>query len=182
LIDDASGILVKNIKPNFKVLGPKFGKDMRLVAAAIEKLSQEDINNIEKEGVLSFEVNGKNSTLTLEEVEITSQDIEGWLVANQGNLTVALDVTISDNLRKEGIARELVNRIQNLRKESGLDVTDKIKLKIKKDGIVDNAILDNELYIKNETLTAQLMLEDDVKNGIEIAFDEVNTKLLIEKI
>jgi len=182
LIDDASGILVKNIKPNFKVLGPKFGKDMRFVAAEIEKLSQEDINNIEKEGVLSFEINGKNSTLTLEEVEITSQDIEGWLVTNQGNLTVALDVTISDELRKEGIARELVNRIQNLRKESGLDVTDKIKLKIQKDGIVDNAILDNETYIKNETLTTQLMLEDEVKNGIEIAFDEVNTKLLIEKI
>jgi len=181
LIDDASGILVKNIKPNFKVLGPKFGKEMRFVATEIQKLSQEDINKIEKQGYLSFEINGKNSTLTLDEVEISSQDIEGWLVANQGNLTVALDVTISDDLRKEGIARELINRIQNLRKESGLDVTDKIRLKIKKDGIVDSAILDNESYIKNETLTAELMLADDVKNGIEIAFDEVNTKLLIEK-
>ena len=181
LIDDASGILVKNIKPNFKVLGPKFGKDMRLVATEIQKLTQEDINKIEKEGYLSFEINGKKSTLTLDEVEISSQDIEGWLVANQGNLTVALDVTISDNLRKEGIARELVNRIQNLRKESGLDVTDKIILKIKKDGIVDSAILENEKYIKNETLTEELLLEDEVKNGIEIVFDDVNTKLLIEK-
>ncbi len=182
LIDDASGMLVKNIKPNFKVLGPKFGKDMRLVAIEIQKLLQEDINKIEKQGHLSFEINGKNSTLTLDEVEISSQDIEGWLVTNQGNLTVALDVTISDDLRKEGIARELVNRIQNLRKESGLDVTDKIKLKIKKDGVVEIAILDNENYIKTETLTEELVLEDDVKNGIEIAFDEVNTKLLIEKI
>jgi len=182
LIDDASGMLVKNIKPNFKILGPKFGKDMRFVTTEIQKLSQEDINKIEKQGHLSFEINGKNSTLTLDEVEISSQDIEGWLVANQGNLTVALDVTISDDLRKEGIARELINRIQNLRKESGLDVTDKIKLKIKKDSIVEIAILDNENYIKNETLTEELMLEDEVKNGIEIAFDEVNTKLLIEKI
>ncbi len=182
LIDDASGILVKNIKPNFKVLGPKFGKDMRLVATEIQKLSQDDINKIEKEGELSFEINGKNSTLTLDEVEISSQDIEGWLVANQGNLTVALDVTISEGLRKEGIARELVNRIQNLRKESGLDVTDKIRLKIKKDGFVEVAILENEDYIKTETLTGELLLEDEIENGIEIVFDEVNTKLLIEKI
>jgi len=182
LIDDASGILVKNIKPNFKVLGPKFGKDMRFVATEIQKLSQEAINKIEKEGELSFEINGKKSTLTIDEVEISSQDIEGWLVVNQGNLTVALDVTISDDLRKEGIARELVNRIQNLRKESGLDVTDKIVLKVEKDGFVENAILENTVYIKSETLTDELLLEDEVKNGIEIAFDEVNTKLLIEKI
>ncbi|MDX5583772.1 MAG: isoleucine--tRNA ligase [Aureibaculum sp.] len=182
LIDDASGILVKNIKPNFKILGPKFGKDMRLVVSETEKLTQEDINKIEKEGSISFEINGKKSILTLDEFDISSQDIEGWLVANQGNLTVALDVTISDDLRKEGIARELVNRIQNFRKESGFDVTDKIKLSVLKDGIVEKAILENENYIKTETLTDELLLEVEVKNGIEIAFDEVNTKLLIEKI
>jgi len=182
LIDDASGILIKNIKPNFKLLGPKVGKDMKLVTQEIEKLTQEDINKVEKEGELLLEINGKNITLTLEEVEISSQDIEGWLVANQGNLTVALDVTISTELRKEGIARELVNRIQNLRKESGLDVTDKIRLKIKKDGVVEDAIIDNNNYIKNETLTKELLLEDEVKNGIDVVFDKVNTKLLIEKI
>jgi len=182
LIDDASGILVKNIKPNFKILGPKFGKDMRLIVSETEKLTQEDINKIEKEGSISFEINGKKSILTLDEFDISSQDIEGWLVANQGNLTVALDVTISNDLRKEGIARELVNRIQNFRKESGFDVTDKIKLSVLKDGIVEKAILENENYIKTETLTDELLLEDEVKNGIEIAFDEVNTKLLIEKI
>ena len=181
LIDDASGILVKNIKPNFKVLGPRFGKDMRLVAGEVQKFEQKDINKIEKDGEISIEINGENIILTLQEVEISSQDIEGWLVANQGNLTVALDVTISDDLRKEGIARELVNRIQNLRKESGLEVTDKIKLIIKKDGIVDDAILVNEKYIKNETLTNELVLIDEVKNGIEIVFDNVNTKLFIEK-
>ncbi len=181
LIDDASGILVKNIKPNFKVLGPKFGKDMRLVAAEVQKLEQKDINKIEKDGQIAIEINGENIILTLDEVEISSQDIEGWLVANQGNLTVALDVTISENLRREGIARELVNRIQNLRKESGLEVTDKIKLSIKKGGVVDEAILTNEAYIKNETLTNELVLIDEIKNGTEIAFDDVTTELLIEK-
>ncbi|MBJ2176427.1 isoleucine--tRNA ligase [Aureibaculum sp. A20] len=181
LIDDASGILVKNIKPNFKVLGPKFGKDMRLVAAEIGKLTQDDIVTIEKEGEISLEIGEKTLCLTIDEVEISSQDIEGWLVINQGNLTVALDVTISEELRKEGIARELVNRIQNLRKESGLEVTDKIKLKIEKDGIVDDAILANATYIKNETLTNELLLEDKVIDGIEIVFDNVNTKLLIQK-
>ena len=154
---------------------------MRFVAGEVQKFEQKDINKIEKDGEITIEINGENIILTLEEVEITSQDIEGWLVANQGNLTVALDVTISDDLRKEGIARELVNRIQNLRKESGLEVTDKIKLIIKKDGIVDDAILVNEKYIKNETLTNELVLIDEVKNGIEIVFDDVNTKLFIEK-
>jgi len=181
LIDDASGILVKNIKPNFKVLGPKFGKDMRLVAAEIQKLNQDDISSLEKLGEIVLKIGEKDVTLTVQEVEISSQDIEGWLVANQGNLTVALDVTISEELRKEGIARELVNRIQNLRKESGLEVTDKIKLKIEKDGIVDDAIEANVIYIKTETLTNELLLEDKVINGIEIVFDNVNTKLLIQK-
>ncbi len=181
LIDDASGILVKNIKPNFKILGPKFGADMRLVAAEVQKLEQKDINKIEKEGYLSIVINNENIKLSLDEVEISSQDIEGWLVANQGNLTVALDVHISENLRKEGIARELVNRIQNLRKETGLEVTDKIKLSVKKDGIIDDAVRVNEEYIKNETLTNELVLIDEIKNGIEIAFDDVKTELLIEK-
>ena len=182
LIDDASGILVKNIKPNFKVLGPKYGKDMKRISEAVQLFSQEDINKIEKEGEISLAVDEKNITLTLDEVEISSQDIEGWLVANQGALTVALDITISEALRKEGIARELINRIQNLRKDSGFEVTDKIKLKVQKDGVVETAITDNKEYIKNETLTKELIFEDDIKNGIEIAFDNVNTKLLIEKL
>lgn len=182
LIDDASGVLVKNIKPNFKVLGPKYGKDMRFITEAVQKFTQEDINKVEKEGSIDVIINEKSLKLNLDEVEISSQDIEGWLVINQDNLTVALDISISDSLRKEGIARELINRIQNLRKDSGFEVTDKIKLKVKKDGVIDTAILDNKEYIKNETLTKELVLEDEVKNGIEIAFDNVNTKLLIEKV
>ncbi|HKJ06747.1 MAG TPA: class I tRNA ligase family protein, partial [Flavobacteriaceae bacterium] len=182
LIDDASGILVKTIKPNFKVLGPKYGKDMRFVAQAIQNMSQDDIEIVEKQGEISLNINENIVNLKLDEVEISSQDIEGWLVANQGNLTVALDVTITDELRKEGNARELINRVQNLRKESGLDVTDKIKLVIQKNDILEDSIIANEQYIKNETLTKEMVFEETLEKGTEIAFDDVNTKILIQKI
>ena len=181
LMDDASGILVKQIKPNFKVLGPKYGKEMKQIAAAVSQLQQEDIAKIEQEGEISLELDTKTIILQFSDVDITSQDIEGWLVANSGPLTVALDVTIDDELKKEGIARELVNRIQNLRKESGLEVTDQIELKIQKDGFVEEAIASNEHYLKSETLTAELVLEEKIEGGTEISFDEVNTKLLIKK-
>ena len=182
LLDDASGILIKNIKPNFKVLGPKYGKDMRLVGAAIQKLNQDDIINIEKNGEIELQLEDKVVILTIDEVEISSQDIEGWLVANQGALTVALDVTITDTLRKEGNARELINRVQNLRKDSGLDVTDKIVLSIENNSILEQAVAANEHYIKNETLTADLKFVERLDNGIAIAFDDVETNILIEKI
>ena len=182
LIDDASGILVKTIKPNFKVLGPKFGKDMRFVAQAIQNLNQEDIAIVEKEGQISLEINGKVVDLTQAEVEITSQDIEGWLVANQGGLTVALDVTITEDLRNEGNARELINRVQNLRKESGLEVNDRIKLIIQKNDILERSIKANEGYIKSETLTSELVFLEEIEKGVEITFDDVQTKILIEKM
>ncbi|RYH76026.1 isoleucine--tRNA ligase [Flavobacteriaceae bacterium 144Ye] len=181
LLSDASDILVKQIKPNFKALGPRFGKDMKLIAGAISKFTSEDIKKIEQNGVLDVEVNGKNITLELTDVEITSQDIEGWLVANEGALTVALDVTLTDNLRREGIARELVNRIQNLRKDSGFEVTDRINVVLQKDDNIVKAIDTNLEYIKTETLTEELEIMDTVNNGIEIAFDDVNTKLFIQK-
>ena len=181
LLDDASGILVKKIKPNFKVLGPRFGKDMKLIAQAVNGLDQEDIQKIEQEGEISLDIENKSIILQLQDVEISSQDIEGWLVASSGTLTVALDVTINDDLRKEGIARELVNRIQNLRKESGFEVTDKIKIKIQKDGCVEKAVESNMNYIKTETLTAELDFEETLEKGTAIAFDEVNTKLFIQK-
>ena len=181
LIDDASDILVKNIKPNFKVLGPKFGKDMRFVGAEIQKFTQEDINKIEKEGEIDVKINDNFVKLSINEVEISSQDIEGWLVANQGNLTVALDINITDALRKEGNARELINRVQNLRKDSGFEVTDKIKLSIEKNSILEEAVKANEEYIKNETLTNDLVFVDSIKNGFEIDFDTIETKILIEK-
>jgi isoleucyl-tRNA synthetase len=181
LLEDASDILVKQIKPNFKALGPKFGKDMKLIASAINSLDSDDIKKIEQNGSLNIEINEKYITLGLEDVEIISQDIEGWLVANEGALTVALDVTINEDLRNEGIARELVNRIQNLRKDSGFEVTDRIDVQLQNDVHVATAIASNEAYIKSETLTEDLKIMDTVNNGIEIAFDEVNTKLFIKK-
>lgn len=182
LIDDASGILVKTIKPNFKVLGPKFGKDMKFVSQAIQNLTQEDIAIVEKQGNISLNINENVVNLALNEVEITSQDIEGWLVANQGGLTVALDVTITDELRNEGNARELVNRVQNLRKETGLDVTDKIQLVIQRNDILEESIRANEQYIKTETLTSKLVFKETLEKGIEITFDNIKTKILIEKV
>ena len=182
LLDDAAGILVKKIKPNFKVLGPKYGANMRFVNQAIQSLGNEDINRLEKEGQIGIEVNGNKEILLLDEVEISTEDIEGWLVANQGNLTVALDVSISTDLKNEGIARELVNRIQNMRKEQGLEVTDKIRLFVKKDGVVDRAIESNADYIKNETLTRDLILKEEIDNGNDVVFDSVNTALLLEKV
>jgi isoleucyl-tRNA synthetase len=181
LLEDASGILVKQIKPNFKALGPRFGKDMKAIASAVVNFSSEDINKIEQNGSLEVAINGKNITLERTDVEITSQDIEGWLVANEGALTVALDVTITDELRKEGIARELINRIQNLRKDSGFEVTDRIDVTLQKDEQVINAVKTNLDYIKTETLTEELEIKDEIKDGIEIAFDNVNTKLFIQK-
>jgi isoleucyl-tRNA synthetase len=182
LLDDSSNILIKNIKPNFKLLGPKFGKDMKLAVEQIQKFTQEDVNKIEKDGEIYFEINGKSFTLALDEVEITSQDIEGWLVANQGSLTVALDITISEKLRNEGYARELVNRVQNLRKDSGFDVVDKIKLSVQKHELLDQAIKENEQYIKNETLTSELRFVDQLDKATEIIFDEISSYILIEKL
>src|SRR5690606_16831902 len=181
LLDDGSGMLVKQIKPNFKVLGPKFGKDMKAIAAAVDQLDQGHIQKLEREGELTLPLENKSVILQLSDVEISSQDIEGWLVASSGPLTVALDVTLDESLRKEGIARELVNRIQNIRKESGFEVTDKIDIKILKDGLVEKAISSNEAYIKTETLTAELNFEEKLDEGIAIAFDQVNTKLFIQK-
>ena len=181
LLDDASDILVKRIKPNFKTLGPKYGSEMKAIAASVAALSQSDIQKIEREGQIVLELDTKKIILELQDVEITSQDIEGWLVASSGSITVALDITIDEALRSEGIARELVNRIQNLRKDSGFEVTDKIDVKIQRDKNLEAAVLKNLDYIKTETLTANLQFEDKLEVGTEIAFDEINTILHIQK-
>ena len=181
LIDDASGILVKQAKPNFKALGPRFGKDMKLVVNVINNFTADDISTLEREGELNVEVNSKMIKLAPEDVEITSQDIEGWLVASSGNITVALDVQISEELKMEGIARELVNRIQNLRKDSGFEVTDTIDVTLLKNSVVENAVLHNMNYIKNETLTANLEFADVITDGTEVSFDDVVTKLCVKK-
>ncbi|WP_091091352.1 isoleucine--tRNA ligase [Flavobacterium gillisiae] len=178
-LDDASGVLVKQIKPNFKTLGPRFGKDMGLISKEIQGFSAEKINQLESNGTLELVIAGKSITLTIEDVEISSQDIEGWLVANSNGITVALDIVISPELKKEGIARELVNRIQNIRKDSGFEVTDKIKVHLQKNDILEEAVKPNVDYIKSETLTEELVFEDSISDGIEIEFDDVKTKILI---
>ncbi|WP_299435289.1 isoleucine--tRNA ligase [uncultured Aquimarina sp.] len=181
LLDDASGILVKQIKPNFKNLGPRFGKDMKLIANKIQSFDQETIKILEQTGSFDIEINNKIITLGTDDVEISSQDIEGWLVANSGSLTVALDITITPELKKEGIARELVNRIQNIRKDSGLEVTDRIEVIIKENKSIQDAVATNEAYIKNETLTETIEFATNVINGTEIAFDDIATQLVIKK-
>jgi isoleucyl-tRNA synthetase len=181
LLEDASGVLIKQIKPNFKALGPRFGKDMGLIAKEIQSFTQDQINELDKAGELTITSSGKSITLTVEDVEISSQDIPGWLVANSNGITVALDITISEELRMEGIARELVNRIQNIRKDSGFEVTDKIKVQILKNDSIEQAVLANESYIKSETLTNELIFVSEIKNGTEIEFDELKTIILISK-
>lgn len=181
LISDSSGILVKQIKPNFKALGPRFGKEMGNVAKAIQSFSQEQINEIEKNNEISLEISGNIVKLTNEDVEISSQDIEGWLVANANGITVALDITITEELRKEGISRELVNRIQNIRKDSGFEVTDKVKVQMLRNSIIEEAVAANLEYIKAETLTETLEFVADLANGTDIEFDEIVTKISVSK-
>ena len=181
ILEDSSDILVKQIKPNFKTLGPKFGPKMKAVATAIQSLTSKDINEMELNGLIELLEDGNKITLELSDVEISSQDIEGWLVASSGPLTVALDATISPVLKAEGIARELVNRIQNLRKDSGFEVTDKIVIKFLKDPFIDSALLDNLEYIKTETLATEILVETTLNEGLPIEFDEVRSVLFIEK-
>jgi isoleucyl-tRNA synthetase len=172
---------VKQIKPNFKTLGPRFGKDMGLIAKEIQGFSSDQINKFEREGEINIIIQEKSIILTLQEVEISSQDIEGWLVANSNGITVALDISISEELHQEGIARELVNRIQNIRKDSGFEVTDKIKVRIQRNGDLETAILNNEAYIKSETLTDLLEFVDELDGGVAIEFDEIITRIAINK-
>ncbi|PQB05599.1 isoleucine--tRNA ligase [Aureitalea marina] len=181
LIDEGSGILVKQIKPDFKKLGPRFGKDMKVIAQAINDFGQEEIMQLEKDGEISVSHNEKSSTLTLDDVIISSQDIEGWLVANADGVTVALDVNINPDLRNEGIARELVNRIQNLRKDSGFEVTDRVDVTLEQDDRLMTAVEQNMKYIKQETLAEELQFAQEVIDGTEIAFDDIKTRLSIKK-
>jgi isoleucyl-tRNA synthetase len=161
-LSDTSGILVKRIKPNFKSLGPRFGKLMKTIVSAVQKMSQEDISRFETAGEWELHIPGREIILLPEDVEITTEDIPGWLVAHDGSLTVALDVTITDELRYEGIAREFINRIQNYRKESGFEVTDKINIMIKKHASLNKAIDQHRENIGMQTLAERVQLVDDM--------------------
>lgn len=181
LLEDASGILVKQIKPNFKTLGPKFGKDMKAIATAVQAFGQEEIAQFEKAQTYNLQLPDKTVTLNLDDVEISTQDIEGWLVATAGSLLVALDIHITPELRQEGIARELVNRIQNIRKDNDYDITDRIQIRLQAHPALQAAVTANEAYIKNETLTDSISFVESLPEGEEIAFDEVTTKIVVAK-
>jgi isoleucyl-tRNA synthetase len=180
-VDDASGILVKRVKCDFKKLGPKFGKQMKGVAAAVQQMSQEDIANFEANGFFTFMIDGSEARIETSDVEIFSEDIPGWLVANEGKLTVALEVTITEELRQEGIARELVNRIQNLRKSSGLEITDKIDIILSKNEHSDAAVETFRDYICNQVLGNSLTLADHVEDATELDLDEFKLQINISK-
>tara|TARA_R110002096_G_scaffold434692_1_gene657465 strand:- start:97157 stop:100555 length:3399 start_codon:yes stop_codon:yes gene_type:complete len=179
---DASDIVVKKVKPDFKKLGPKFGKQMKLVATAINMMDQAAIQELETSGNYEILVDEKPETISLEDIEILTEDIPGWLVMSEGGITVALDITIDEALRYEGIARELVNRIQNLRKDSGLEVTDRINLKIKKNELLEIAVLKNREYITSETLAETLSWAENLEEGLELVFDDIETQIALEKI
>jgi len=184
-LTDTAGVLIKNIKPNFKTLGPKYGKIMKQIAVAINQFNADDIVCIESTGFKELVIEGQNVLLELADVEILTQDIPGWLVQSEGGITVALDITLTANLKSEGMAREFVNRIQNLRKESGLEVNDKIHLKILQHSEINEAITKNKNYICTETLAGQLDLVNELKQneGITVELEnDVTTIISIEKI
>jgi isoleucyl-tRNA synthetase len=164
-ITDTAGILVKRIKPNFKSLGPRYGKLMKELSAAIGQMEQDQIAAFEKEGMYSIDLGGETATLTQEDVEIVSEDIPGWLVANDGAITVALDINITEELRQEGIARELINRIQNIRKESGFDVTDRIHVTMEKHEVINDAVDTHAKYIGSQTLADKIELSESLENN-----------------
>ena len=181
-VDGAAGVLVKKVKCDFKKLGPKFGKQMKAVAAAVAGMSQEAIAELEKNGSYSFQLEGGEAVVEASDVEIFSEDIPGWLVANEGKLTVALEVTVTDELKREGIARELVNRIQNIRKNSGFEITDKIAIMLSKNPNTDDAINEYNTYICNQVLANSLVLADEVENGTEISFDDFSLYVNVTKL
>ncbi len=184
-LTDTAGILVKKIKPNFKVLGPKFGKNMKAVTAEINKLNNDDIAKFESEGKYEITVNNEKVTLSLDDVEIISEDIPGWLVSVDGKITVALDITITDELRQEGIAREFINRIQNIRKESGFEVTDRVDIKIQKHEAINEAVTNFKDYIASQTLANSIELIDKLEqnSAISVEIDKnLETLITIDKV
>ncbi len=181
-ITDTGGILVKKIKPNFKTLGPKYSKLMKSISALVAGFSQQDITDFERAGVYSTVIDGQDVELTSEDVEITSEDIPGWLVANEGKLTVALDITVTNDLKLEGIARELINRIQNLRKDSGFDVTDKINIVLQKHPETDEAVAVHKDYIMSQVLGVSLETVDKVEDAVDVDMDDYMLGVKLTKV
>ncbi|MBR6016524.1 MAG: class I tRNA ligase family protein, partial [Prevotella sp.] len=177
---EGQGILVKKVKCNFRTMGKKFGKLMKAVAAAVDAFSQEQIAELETVGKIALSVENQEVTIEKEDVEIFSEDIPGWLVANEGNLTVALEVELTDELRQEGMARELINRIQNLRKDTGLEITDRISVVVSPNEQTDAAIAVYGDYIASQVLADSIEIAQN--DGAEIDFDDFKLNIKIEKV
>ena len=181
-VDNAAGILVKRVKPDFKKLGPRYGKIMKQLANAIAGMSQEDIAMYERDGSYTFEIDGTKATVGIEDAEILSEDIPGWLVANEGRLTVALDITLTEELQREGYARELVNRIQNIRKLSEYEITDKIRITIAPNPVLDNVVKEYGEYISRQTLADSIAIGNvSGENVTELDLDTFKVNIHIEK-
>ncbi len=182
-LDESSNILVKRIKPNFKTLGPKFGKHMKSIAAAVNGFGEKEIAELEKNQEMELDLGEEKLTISMEDVEITTDDIPGWLVASEGGLTVALDITLTEELKGEGVARELVNRIQNMRKDSDFEVTDRIEIKIKNTPAISSAVEANKIYICAEVLADSLELVESTTGGTFVEIDaETSTEIAINRI
>lgn len=182
IIDANSGVITKKIKPDFKKLGPRFGAGMKVAAGAIADLTQEDINTLQKTGQIAIQINDAPFELTIEDVEIVTDDLPGWSVASDGKVTVALDITLNEALKEEGIAREFVNRIQNLRKDLDFEVTDHIRLQIKKQPVWQRALNNFKEYICTETLADSFELLEELEQGIVFEIDDITTSVNIYKI
>lgn len=173
--------LVKRIKPNFKVLGKKFGKQMKEIAAAIGAMEQGAIADMERAGVATLHLPSGDVEVEVADVEITTEDMPGWLVANEGKLTIALDIEVTEALRREGIARELVNRIQNIRKSSGLEITDKINIEVERHEQVTDALADFREYITTQVLAQSLNEVDSIAEATELDFEDFIVKVKVTK-
>jgi isoleucyl-tRNA synthetase len=163
-------------------LGPRFGKDVKVVVGFIQNLTSDQINQLEEIGSLEFQLNEKNITLVRTDIEVFFKDIEGWQVAQGSGMTVALDITLTEELKQEGIARELVNRIQNFRKDNGLEVIDKIAIYLEKEPQLEAAVVKNKQYILLETLAMSLTFETSLEGGVELEFEDIKTAIRIKKI
>lgn len=181
LLDASNNIFVKSIKPNFKTIGPKYGQQMKAISALVAQFDQVAIAAVEQNGGWSGDINGTDVQLDLADFEIRAEDIPGWLVASENGITVALDATLTDELRSEGIARELVNRVQNLRKDSGLEVTDRIRLRISCSAELAAAISANKAYICSEVLANDLLFEEQAEAHVIDLVHEGDAKISLSK-
>jgi len=176
---EGEGMLVKKVKCNFRVMGKKFGKLMKAVSASVDAMSQEQIAQLEKDGQITLQADGQDALIERADVDIISEDIPGWTVMNEGNITVALDITITPELKNEGVAREIVKRIQGLRKDTGFEITDRITVKVSDNPAIRAAVDTFKDYISAQVLANSISVEDN--DGPEFDFDDFKMNIKVEK-